>query len=214
MQKIADMVIPKESVADIGTDHGYIPAYLLDEGICTGAILTDIAAGPLQRAKSHFEEYGLNAEFRQGPGLEIIENGEVSSVIIAGMGGETITDILGKDIEKSHSFRRIIIQPRTYIGELRVWLSENGFRFTDYALCRENKRICEIMAVEPGYAEIKENPVFSEFLLSRKDPLTKEYIERMIRSKKSILKEIKKSKDNSELEKQFADEISFLNSIK
>ena len=139
MQTIADMVTEGGSAADIGTDHGYIPAYLVETGICPKVILTDIAEDPLERAKRYFGKKGLEGDFRLGAGLEVIEPSEVSTVIIAGMGGETIIDILGKDLEKSHSFKRLVLQPRTFAGKLRVWLSENGFRFCGYALCREKK---------------------------------------------------------------------------
>ena len=203
MQTISDMVIRDESAADIGTDHGYIPAYLLNEGICPKVILTDIAEGPLQRAKSHFEEYGIDGDFRLGPGLEVIESGEVSTVIIAGMGGETIIDILKKDLEKSHSFKRIILQPRTFIGKLRVWLSDNGFAFTDYALCRERNQIVEVMAVEPGIQKT-ENALISSFLIQKGDPLLKEYLENKLRGVKNILEEFKNSKNqNSQIKAQF-----------
>ena len=141
MMAIADMVIKGESAADIGTDHGYIPMYLLSEEICPSVILTDIAEGPIARAKANLDKYGLKADLRVGPGLEVINESEVSTVIIAGMGGETIMDILDKDPIKSHSFKRIILQPRTFAGELRTWLTENGFRFTDYRICREKDQI-------------------------------------------------------------------------
>ena len=62
------------------------------------------------------------------------------------MGGETIIRILEEDLTKSQSFKRLILQPRTFTGKLRVWLSENGLKFVDYALCREKKQICEVMA--------------------------------------------------------------------
>ena len=203
MQTISDMVIRDESAADIGTDHGYIPAYLLNEGICSKVILTDIAEGPLQRAKAHFEEYGIDADFRLGPGLEVIDIGEVSTVIIAGMGGETIIDILNKDLEKSHSFKRIILQPRTFIGKLRVWLSDNGFKFTDYALCRERNQIVEVMAVEPGIQKT-ENALVSSFLIQKGDPFLKEYLENKLRGVKNILEEFKNSKNqNSQIKAQF-----------
>ena len=89
MQTIADMVLREESAADIGTDHGYIPAYLVSEGICPQVILTDINEAPLKRAERYFEESGLKGDFRLGPGLEVIKDSEISTVIIAGMGGGT-----------------------------------------------------------------------------------------------------------------------------
>ena len=214
MQTIADMVIKGEDAADIGTDHGYIPAYLLKEGICPKVVLSDISEGPLLRAKTHFEEFCLVGDFRLGPGFDVLKPSEVSTVVIAGMGGETIIDILGKDLSKTKSYKRIVLQPRTFIGALRVWLSENGFEFTDYALCREKDMICEVMAVSPGESKEKEDALFSRFLLKKGDPLLKEYLSRIISGKKDILKQLGNSKtDNTELEAELKKDIQYLENI-
>ena len=215
MQTISDMVIPGAAAADIGTDHGYIPAYLLTNGICPSVILTDIAEGPLQRARDRFDKYGIEGDFRLGPGLETLKTSEVSTVIIAGMGGETIMDILGKDLNKSYSYKKFILQPRTFAGELRVWLSENGFKFIDYALCRERKLINEVMAVEPGDNGVKEDLLFSRFLLLKGDPLLNEYLDKMIRIKEEVLRQLENSKDNNfELTERFKKEKEYLESIR
>ena len=200
MQTIADMVIEGETAADIGTDHGLIPAYLIQKEICPKVILTDIAEGPLKRAERLFDRKGLEGDFRLGAGLEVIKNAEVSSVIIAGMGGETIIGILEADPEKSHSFKRLILQPRTFAGKLRVWLSENGYRFVDYRLCREKKLINEVMAVEPGDNGGIENELISDHLVKNGDPLLKEYLESRLGNLLGILEQLKKSKtENREL---------------
>ncbi len=214
MQTIADMVIREESAADIGTDHGYIPAYLVSEGICPQVILTDINEAPLKRAESYFEESGLKGDFRLGPGLEVIKDSEVSTVIIAGMGGETIIRILEEDLTKSQSFKRLILQPRTFTGKLRVWLSENGFKFVDYALCREKKLICEVMAVEKGDNGQSENELVSSFLLKKGDPLLEEYLKAKLKSILNILKELKKSnKDNREMELHLEKDALYIKSL-
>ena len=198
MKTIVSMVIEGEPAADIGTDHGHVAAYLAAEGICPKVILTDIAELPLERAKSYFEEKGLTGDFRLGSGLEVLEPGEVSTVIIAGMGGETMIDMLSRDLDKAHSFKRIILQPRTFIGKLRVWLSQNGFEFRDYALCRERKQITEIMAVDAG-EQVLENYLVSSFLVLKGDPLLKEYLEMKLHSAMHILEEFNKSKDQNKL---------------
>ena len=214
MNTVAGMVIKGESAADIGTDHGFIPAYLISESMCPKVILTDIAEGPLSRAKEHFKEFGLDGDFRLGPGLDTLAESEVSTVIIAGMGGETIKGILSKDMPKTKSYKRIVIQPRTYIGELRVWLSENGFEFVDYALCREKDLINEVMAVSPGKGG-KENPLISDFLLKKGDPLLDEYIGRIIRNKKDILIQLENSrKDNKKLVSELNEDLKYLESIR
>ena len=214
MKTIADMVIPGSSAADIGTDHGYIPAYLLSEDICPDVILTDIAEGPLDKARLHFERYGLEGDFRLGRGLEVINDGEVSTVIIAGMGGETIIDILNNDIVKTHSFERIILQPRTFVKELRTWLTVNGFRFVDYRLCRERKLLCEVFAVENGNSDELDEGFVSTFLLKKGDPLLEEYLARELKSRKDILTELSKSKkDNGKLIARLKEESQYLEKL-
>ncbi len=214
MKTIADMVIPGASAADIGTDHGYIPAYLLSEDICPDVILTDIAEGPLNKAMLHFERYGLEGDFRLGSGLEVIKNGEVSTVMIAGMGGETIIDILNSDIEKAHSFERIVMQPRTFFKELRTWLTENGFRFVDYRLCRERKLLCEVFSVENGKSDETDDGPISTFLLKKDDPLLYEYLKRELKSRKDILTELSKSKkDNGELIARLKEESEYIEKL-
>ena len=214
MQTIADMVLKGEPAADIGTDHGYIPAYLVSEGICPEVILTDINEAPLKRAETYFGESGLKGDFRLGPGLEVIKDSEVSTVIIAGMGGETIIKILEEDPDRSHSFKRLILQPRTFAGKLRVWLSENGFRFTDYALCREKKLICEVMAVEKGDNGTPENELVSSYLIDKGDPLLEEYLKAKLKSILNILKELKKSnKDNREMELHLEKDALYIRSL-
>ena len=212
MQSIASMVIQGESVADIGTDHGYIPAYLLSSDICPSAVLSDIAKDPLERSKRTFLKYGINADFRLGSGLDVLKEGEVSSVIIAGMGGETIIDILSKDILKSHSFKRIILQPRTFCDELRLWLVNNGFKLVNYGLVLEKNNICEIYAVENGNNTTDETQVLSEYLFEQNDPLIKDFILDKLKKRSVILKNLKESKkDQSMLIEKYQNEVEYLN---
>ena len=191
MQIIADMVIPGKPAADIGTDHGYIPAYLLSNNICRKVIMTDVNEGPLSRAKENFEAFGLiDQDFRLGNGLEVIDKGEVSTVIIAGMGGELISEILFKDIEKTRSFSKIIVQPRTYFDEIRFNLQCEGFEIVDYKLAKEKGRICEVFSVKYTGKEIIENDqnkIISDILLKSDDPLLDEYIQYKITSRENIL---------------------------
>ena len=213
LQAIADMVIRDKACADIGTDHGYVPAYLYEQKICPKVILCDVAEGPLDIAKKNVSDFSLDIDdFRLGDGISVLKDSEVSSVIIAGMGGELIQAILEDDINKSHSFERIILQPRTKCDELRLWLSENGFSICDYALAEENGRICEIFAVE-SKAEIAENPIISDALLDSKSELLNDFIERKIAARKNTLESLKNSKSDEHIKKEILEkEIEYLKS--
>ena len=114
MQVIADHVDPGETVADIGTDHGQIPVWLFARGISPRVILSDISEGSIRKAEETAAAYqfGEAMSFRTGYGLEVLGRGEADTVIIAGMGGKLIRQILDRDPEHTASFRKFIMQPR------------------------------------------------------------------------------------------------------
>ncbi len=152
MRKIACLV-RGGSCADIGTDHGHIPIWLSLEGRCGKLILTDIAEGPLQKARENIAGLGANlSDLRLGAGLEPLEAGEAETVIIAGMGGELIASILEKDPVKTFSFSRFVLQPRSREAALRMRLEKMGLPVTGEYLVREGRRICQIIVCEPGSA--------------------------------------------------------------
>ena len=96
LQAVADLVSDGRTVADVGTDHGYIPIYLIQSGKCARAIAMDVNKGPLQRAKDHIEEQGLSCQIatRLSDGVQHLEAGEVECIVIAGMGGALTIRIL------------------------------------------------------------------------------------------------------------------------
>lgn len=198
MRTIESMVISGGSLADVGTDHGFIPLDLLAENEIKYAVLTDINDGPLKLAESHAKEWGFDPKYyclRKGDGLVPLKNGEVDTVIIAGMGGELIENILDADKEKSHSFKRFVFQPRTHAGELRYYLSTNGFEMVDYKLVKEKGRICEVFAAKP-VSEGKLIPdvdLVSKFLLSKNDPLIREFLDYKIGVAESVLENLSNS---------------------
>ena len=147
------MVNIGETIADIGTDHGYVPMLLIKKGISPRAIMSDISEASLSKAKETFALSGLTADerdFRIGDGLSPIEYAEVDTVIIAGLGGHTITDLLSADESKTRSYKRFILQPRKHSGALRFYLYTHGFDITDEVLSTEGKFECEIIAAIPG----------------------------------------------------------------
>jgi tRNA (adenine22-N1)-methyltransferase len=150
---IADAVNKGETAADIETDHGYVPMLLIKNAVSPRVIMSDISEGSLAKAVETFRLCGLDADpedFRTGDGLDTIEPGEVDTVIIAGLGGHTIADILTADIHKSMSFKRLILQPRKHSGNLRYALYTNGWDISDEILAPEGKFVCEIICAVPG----------------------------------------------------------------
>ena len=157
--KIAEKISPGETAADIGTDHGYVPMLLMRGGISPHVIMSDISEGSLAKAKETFAICALDAEpdcFRVGDGLETVDAGEVDAVIISGLGGLTIIDILSADPEKSRSFRKLVLQPRKHSGNLRHFLYTHGWDITDEDLAPEGKFVCEVITAVPAGVTVRE----------------------------------------------------------
>ncbi|WP_406242265.1 tRNA (adenine(22)-N(1))-methyltransferase [Tissierella carlieri] len=141
-------LVPKNSiVADIGTDHGYIPAYLIENKISKKVIGTDISKGSLDKIIEYVKELGFEDKIdsRLGDGLEVIKPYEVDTVIIAGMGGLLIRDILEKHKEISNSIIDFILQPMVAAKELRQYLIENNFEIIKEELVKEENKYYEII---------------------------------------------------------------------
>ena len=145
-------------VADIGTDHAYLPSYLIQEKVSPWAIAADVNKGPLEVAKRQVRALLLTDRIsvRLGDGLEPVEAMEVETVIISGVGGATIKDILDKKPEVVKGLQRLILQPNVAAWLVRSWASENGWKIIDEELIFEDDRYYEIIVLEPGEMEIKD----------------------------------------------------------
>ncbi|MDD6735116.1 MAG: class I SAM-dependent methyltransferase [Clostridiales bacterium] len=135
------------AAADIGTDHGYIPIKLAEKGM--KVIATDINEGPLGAAQKNAEKYGANISLRLGAGLEPLLPGEADCIIIAGMGGELIQNIISADLEIArHAL--LLLQPMNSQYELRNFLRENGFCIEYEDLAAEGHKIYNLFVVRSG----------------------------------------------------------------
>ena len=139
-------------VADVGTDHGYIPVYLAQVGDHGRIIASDVRRGPLSSAMRTAEEYGVSEriEFVLADGLEGIDPGSVGCVVIAGMGGETIAGILKRAPWVRERHVRLVLQPQSKTAELTAFLDADGFSVDDARLVRDDGRIYLVMAAEAG----------------------------------------------------------------
>ncbi|MBQ9961692.1 MAG: SAM-dependent methyltransferase [Firmicutes bacterium] len=201
---IANEILPGETMADIGTDHGFLPLYLWEQGICPKVIMADISKGSLQKARDNcYTAYpDGNFDLRLGSGIEVLEKGEVDVIAIAGMGGILMTEILGADIEKTKSYKRLVLQPRNNVGVLRHWLYNNGFSLTNEQLVREGKYICEIITAIPKEVAVLRDlgPDAIEYeyphkLVDFKGPLTAEYLDIKLQIERNILTSMNKAKE-------------------
>ena len=155
LQALADLVPPGSRMADIGTDHAYLPIWLLQHRRVSFAAACDIGEGPLQRARASAARYGFEdaLSFRLGDGLACMTPGEVDVIAIAGMGGETIISILEAALWTKAENCRLLLQPMTKAELLRPWLASNGYRFLEERLVYENHTYFPVMAVTGGGEE-------------------------------------------------------------
>ncbi len=146
------MNIYTRTIADIGTDHAYIPISLARNNKIDYAIATDLRKGPLMIAKGNIEKYNLSdkIELRLGGGISVIEENEAESIIIAGMGGELITTILSDDEKKIRSAKYLILQPMNSQDVLRKWLSENNFSIIKEDISIEGHKVYNLIIAKNG----------------------------------------------------------------
>ena len=139
-------LIKSDSIADIGTDHAYIPIELARKGLIKKAVATDKNKGPIEIAEANVHKYHLEniIELRIGSGLAPVKTGEAKEIIIAGMGGKLIADIIEKDIEKA-KVSELILQPMNGQYELRKKLIELGFSIEKETLAAESFKVYNIM---------------------------------------------------------------------
>ncbi|MEG1409913.1 MAG: class I SAM-dependent methyltransferase [Terrisporobacter sp.] len=194
--KIASLVTPNKRLADIGTDHGYIPVYLLNKGIIDYAILADINKGPLENARSEVNRNKLQdkVDLRLGSGIEVLKKGEVEEIIIAGMGGILIGELLEANKEVAKSSERLILQPMQAQEDLRIYLLNNGYEILDECLEKEDFRLYEIIVAKYSGKNTKvEDEIYYEIgqkLIENKDELLVEFIDNKIKKYNNIIEKL------------------------
>lgn len=187
---IAGMVIRGEPTADIGADHALLSIYLVKNNIVPRVIIGELADGPYRRAAAAVQESscGDKIEIRKGNGLDVLKPGEVVNIIIAGMGGETIVDILSHDWQKSASYCRYVFQPMSRPDALRRELSLRGWPILDECLVEENKKHFVIISSCPGNLPYKLSPLEMELgpVLLQKGNLKKNYLVSYLKKYRAI----------------------------
>ena len=150
LSAVAALIRPGSRLADIGTDHAYLPVHLVQAGVCPSAIASDIGAGPLDAARRTVTENDLLSKItlRLGNGLATVSTEEIDDIAIAGMGGETIATILEAAQWVKNSRLRLILQPMTRAEDLRRWLLTNGFSILEEHLIIDGRHLYPVLAAE------------------------------------------------------------------
>jgi len=200
---VASLVPYGSVVADIGTDHAYLPVHLVQEKACPRVIAVEKSQLNCRLAQETVNLFNLNhkVEVRWGNGLLALDEADgVEVVVIAGLGGKTACRMLLAAGERLSSYRRIVLQAQGDVPLLRRWLVSNGFRFAQEKLVKEKDHFYEIMAVERGKQQIVE-PILLEIgptLLDEKDPLLVSYLEHKLKRYEDVMQGLLLSRKGKE----------------
>lgn len=183
LQLLADLVPLGARLTDVGTDHGYLPVYLLQKGHIASAIAADIGEAPLEHARRTARQFGVKGSLRflRCDGLDGISPEETDTVVIAGMGGETIIHILSQAAWTKNGSTLLLLQPMTKQEELRRWLSENGYAQYAERLVRDKDYLYPVFTVYGGARqELSAAEIYGGVDIEV-DPLAGEYLDQKIR---------------------------------
>ena len=150
LKTIAEMVTPGFRAADIGTDHGYVPIYLLQSGRSPSVIAADLSPGSLEKAREKSLRYGLQEQMdcRLSDGLSEILPGETDAIIISGMGGILMDRILRNGIEVVKSSKELILSPHRDVPLIRVFAEEFGFTIAEEIELLDKKKKYTILKIQ------------------------------------------------------------------
>lgn len=189
LETVASFVPKGSNIADIGTDHGYVPIYLVREGQAEHAVAMDVRKGPLERARAHVEEAGLGSriDVRLSDGLAGLKPGEADSVVIAGMGGELIIHILEEGRGLWNTIGYWVLSPQSELDKVRRFLEKESFSIARETMMKEDGKYYTVMGVtrdgiswdytsEPHYLYggrliRQKSPVLAEFLKKEQEQL-------------------------------------------
>ncbi|MBN9653707.1 tRNA (adenine-N(1))-methyltransferase [Halobacillus sp. GSS1] len=220
---VADYLPEGAHFADIGSDHAYLPCFVCLKDPEARAVAGEVNQGPYDSAKSEVERHKLEnrIEVRLGDGLAVVDPGEIKQVVIAGMGGPLIRDILERGKEKLSNVHRIVVQPNIDSRSLRRWFFQHDYTLVDEAIVEESGHIYEILVAEKGdpsssYQQqvIEKEMWLGPFLLKKRpDPFIKKCKEEW-KKKQYIVKQMKQatSPDEEKL-KQHQKEMEWLEEV-
>lgn len=197
LQGVADCIKKCNLLADVGTDHAYIPIYAIQNNLANNAIAGDVVKGPLSIATENIVSHGLGEKITPvlANGLDAAKNANV--IVIAGMGGKLICEIIGNNLKIAKSADYMILQPMTCSYELRSFLHENCFEITNEKLAKEEDKIYNIMVVKKGKEKYNDEFYYhiGKKLFENNDKLLSEYIKMRAEVLKKQFKGMKNSKD-------------------
>lgn len=214
LELLADLTKKYASVADIGCDHAYLSILLARSGV--QVIASDVAQGPHDKAMENIVRFGLEDKIalRLGDGLSTLQPGETEAIVIAGMGGLVIADILSAGRHLLTAQTRLFLQPMRADEDLRKYLYENGFVILAEHLVREARRIYTVLEVSLGSTDGFDafDCAFSPALRAARPPLFLAYFAWKKRILEGILQDTAQA-ENAALNKEFATKLALYNAF-
>jgi tRNA (adenine22-N1)-methyltransferase len=194
LKMVADQVKYSNTIADIGTDHAYVPIYLCESNKIESAIACDVNKGPLEKAEANIKKYQLEKRITTslGSGLEKIEPKQVDAIVVAGMGGKLIIDILNNKLETVQGLKQMVLQPQLDVDQVREYIHTIGFRIENEEMLIEDNKYYTIISVIPGTEKYnsKIEYMLGKILIERKDPVLKKYLKMSIDKYKKIINQL------------------------
>lgn len=207
LRALADLVCQGARLADVGTDHAYLPVWLLLQGRIDRAIAADLREGPLSRARETARQYGVEdrISFRLCDGLTAVGEDEADTISIAGMGGDTIAAILGAALWTRS--KTLLLQPMTALPSLRQWLQSSAYRIVEERIAREGSRLYSVWTVTGGTMPPLTPAELWAGAQRASDPLRAAYLEMMAGKVKRALAGQLASRQRSEAQIQTLSEV-------
>lgn len=193
LEAVAGMVTLGCRLMDVGTDHGYIPIYLVENGHIPSAIAGDINRGPLLKAEENIRLHGLEKkiETRLSDGLKAVRPGEAESITAAGMGGPLIVRILNEGRAVVDACSELILQPQSDICQVRVWLSQNSWRIVQEDMILEEGKFYPVVRAVKSDVLVKMTEIqlrFGPLLLENRHPVLLQFLQREKKLNEKIMK--------------------------
>ncbi|MBP3421312.1 MAG: SAM-dependent methyltransferase [Lachnospiraceae bacterium] len=212
LQAVADMVSKGRRVADIGCDHGYVSIYLYRQRQCERVIAMDVKKGPLERATTNIQRYGLSEyiDVRLSDGTAALQPGEVDTLLMSGMGGRLTIRILEEGFARLGYFEELVLQPQSELFLVRAFLRQQGIKIVDEQMVIDDGKFYTIIKAQPqdgddvegqkgAYRQIVED-YFGPVLLKKRPEAFLLYLQKEAEKTKELLQKVTKQERRDELQ--------------